>query len=441
MNLRIWPQGLIGRVTFVLMCAVVLEFVLSSIAFDRTDIYTTRVEQAHHLAEQLVVAERALTETPRSKRPLIAHNMSTDKAKVRWTEQPLLPKAATAGSLARLHNEMQEWEASLAGRDLRLGLRDGRTFLSGKRLVTTVQLTDGTWAAASSQSRTSPWAMLLAGVGSAAVLSAGVAIAAILLLRSMGTPLRALAHAADNVGQGAPVHVREEGAGDLRQVARAFNAMQTRINELLTSRTQALAAVSHDLRTPLSRLRLRAGLVSDPETRGALEADVDEMAAMLDSLLAYLGGRHETETPRLIDVAAMCMTLVDAATDAGAQATYEGPDHLPARIRSLAIKRALDNLIQNAIVYGGRAGVRLSRKGSLIVIGVDDDGPGIPEADIERVKEAFIRLDGARARNTSGLGLGLSIVQKTAVQEGGEFVLRNRAEGGLCAELHLPYHA
>jgi len=437
MGWRPWPQGLIGRVILVMMSAVLIEFTASSLVFERIDLNTTRSEQAHHLAEQLAVAARILGETPEARRPNVANELSSRTATVQWGEGSFRPPEEQDGWLSGLQSDMQRWEPSLASRDLRLDLLGGEEGPRG-RLMASIQMTDGSRVQISTRITTDPWDAFWAGLGSVAVLSAGVLLAAVLLVRSFGSPLRGLAAAAESVGKGAPVHVREEGAGDLRHVARAFNAMQTRITDLITARTHALAAVSHDLRTPLARLRLRAGLVSDDATREALERDVDEMSGMLDSLLAYLGGRRDSETPRLTDLAAMCMTIVDASVDAGAKATYQGPERLAAEVRVSSVKRALENLVQNALIYGQRADVTLLQTDKHIVLRVEDTGPGIPEEDHARVREAFERLDDARARNTGGLGLGLSIVDRVAEQEGGEFVLANRPTGGLRAELRLP---
>jgi signal transduction histidine kinase len=283
-----------------------------------------------------------------------------------------------------------------------------------------------------------PWAVLLGSVGSAFILGLGVIVAAALVLRNISRPLRALAEAADKVGQGGHVRIAETGAGDLKLVAKAFNAMQDRINGLLRTRTEALAAVGHDLRTPLARLRLRAGFVKDADAREALEADVDEMAAMLDSLLAYLGGQEDPEPPRRTDLAAIAMTVVDDAVDAERQATYAGLDHVPVLARPLSLKRAISNIVENALHYGDQAALTLSREGGTVVLAVEDDGPGIPEDELAHVLQPFHRLDSARARNTAGLGLGLTIVQQILQREGGSLVLKNRPQGGLRVELRLP---
>jgi signal transduction histidine kinase len=234
------------------------------------------------------------------------------------------------------------------------------------------------------------------------------------------------------------VRIAESGAGVLKLVAQAFNAMQDRIAGLLKTRTEALAAVGHDLRTPLARLRLRAGFVKDAEAREALEADVDEMTAMLDSLLAYLGGQEDPEPRRRTDLAAIAMTLVDDATDAERSAVYGGLDHLPVLARPICLKRAISNVVENALHYGGDAILSLAREGDTAVLAVEDSGPGISEDELASVLLPFHRLDSARARNTAGLGLGLTIVQQILRRENGSLVLKNRPQGGLRVELRLP---
>jgi signal transduction histidine kinase len=440
MQIHVWPKGLTGRVILVLVCALVVELLASSIVFERAESLTTRAEQGRHLAEQLIVAARVLEATPAANRQPVARGLSTGQAQVSWRRASARQDRSQSLKELQLASDMQGWEPALAGRAADVQLA-GADRLGGKvRLTASAGLSDGSRVVISSVAWANPWGLIWAGLGAAGVLSACVLIAAALLVRSLSSPLRALGRAAESVGEGAPVHVREEGARDLRNVARAFNAMQTRIGDLLTARTQALAAVSHDLRTPLARLRLRAGLVRDRPAREALERDVDEMAAMLESLLAYLGGQAEAEARRLTDLSAMCMTAVDAAVDAGQRAVFLGSDGVTAEVRTSAVRRALDNLVQNALNYGEGAEVSLLRDGEFVVLRVEDCGPGIPAAEVMRVREPFVRLDGARRRNTSGLGLGLSVAHSVAEAEGGELVLANRPEGGLRADLRVPAH-
>ena len=206
MRWRPWPQGLIGRVTLVMMCAVLIEFMASSVVFERMDLRTTRAEQAHHLAEQLGVARHILDDTPARARPSVARGLSSKTATVQWGEGSFRPPEAQDDWLDRLDRDMSRWEPSLAARDLRLDVLGAEHGVRA-RLIASVRLADGSRAQISTPIITNPWDAVWSGLGSVAVLSAGVLIAAVLLVRSFGGPLRSLAEAAESVGQGAPVHV------------------------------------------------------------------------------------------------------------------------------------------------------------------------------------------------------------------------------------------
>lgn len=434
---RLWPQRLVGQVTLVLMLAVLLEFAGSSILFERSDLYTTESHQAQHLAEQLVVTEGLLDDLAPAARPERARELSTGRIALSWSPTPVGPAEPDRPADRRLRKQLQTWEPSLKDRELRILRQSEKALLGQSRLEVALRMHDQSWLTLQTKVRAAPWAMVLGGVGSAFILAFGVLMASILVLRNISAPLRVLASAADRMGQGEQVRIGEEGAGDLKLVAKAFNAMQARITQLISARTQALAAVSHDLRTPLSRIRLRASFVGDDATREAMESDVDEMTAMLDSLLAYLGGEEDPEPRRLADLAAIAMTLVDAATDAGHAASYVGPERLLVEVRPLSMKRALSNVLQNAILYGGRGEISLSQDKGRIVLAVEDDGPGIAEADMVGVLEPFCRLDAARARNTAGFGLGLTIVDQILKREGATLAFHNRPQGGLRVEFVL----
>jgi len=435
--LRLWPQRLVGQVTLVLMLAVALEFIGSSLLFEQSRLYPDLENQTKRVAEQLVTAGGLLEDSRADERAARAAVMSTRTTQLSWS---VLPPLVDGGRDAEdtFRNAFLDAEPVLRGRDLRLRADIDHAAPRDTHLKVALKLRDGSWMALNTRIHVAPWAVLLSGVGSAFILGLGVVAAAALVLSNISRPLRALAEAADKVGKGGQVRIAESGAGDLKLVAKAFNAMQDRIAGLLNTRTEALAAVGHDLRTPLARLRLRAGFVTDVDAREALEADVDEMTSMLDSLLAYLGGQEDPEPRRRTDLAAVAMTLVDAAADAERPATYTGLDHLPVLARPLSLKRAISNIVENALHYGGQAKLTLTREGDIAVLAVEDTGPGIPEAEMIHVLQPFHRLDSARSRNTAGLGLGLTIVQQILHREDGILVLSNRPQGGLRVEIRLP---
>lgn len=430
---HIWPDGLMGRVMAVLLTAIVLEFLGSALLYQYFDTSASHEEGARNLAEQLVVADRVLDHAPVAQRPALAGQLSSDHVKIEWRATPVADQTFRKASLREIRKIMTEWEDDLADRDVRLNL-DRR---DDERVVGTVALRDGSYVHFSTHmySRLKSFTLSLFSIG---MLLFGVFAAAAIVIRALGSPLRNLANAADAAGHGQPVMLTERGPPDLRTLARAFNAMQLRVADLVATRTRSLAAMSHDLRTPLARLRLRAEQIEDDSVQAAIGKDIYEMERMLDSALAYLAGLSDAEQPQKIDLASLAMTLVDDSADLGREIEYFGPDSLHAVLCPLRTRRALSNLIDNALNYGERCYVRLSTSPAGIHLVVEDDGPGIPADQLAIVVEPFRRLDFARPRNTEGMGLGLSIVSDIMQREGGELRLSNRDPHGLCAELFFP---
>ncbi|MFG1245123.1 ATP-binding protein, partial [Xanthobacter sp. V7C-4] len=230
----------------------------------------------------------------------------------------------------------------------------------------------------------------------------------------------------------------ETGPKEVRELAHAFNGMQARIAELMERRTQALAAVSHDLRTPMTRLRFRMEDVDDPVLRAAMAADVAEMEQMVDATLSYLRGEASEEPVRPLDLVALVETLVDNARDRGLAADLAAPPRLVVAGRLVSLKRMVSNLLENAILYGGAAHVVLAEEGGEAVLMVRDKGPGIPDDQLSAVLEPFVRLEASRSRSTGGVGLGLPIARAVAQAHGGTLILENGAGGGLVVTVRLP---
>jgi signal transduction histidine kinase len=225
----------------------------------------------------------------------------------------------------------------------------------------------------------------------------------------------------------------------LRAATRTFNLMQERLRRFVSDRTLMVAAISHDLKTPLTRMRLRAELIADDAQQGKMLADIDEMTAMIDATLSFASDDAKREAPLLVDLGALVETVCENAFDSG-----QDIDMLPARetilvtCRPVAISRAIANLIDNAVKYGGCARVRLDRIADRAVVTIEDDGPGIPEDEHERVFAPFYRLENSRNRDTGGVGLGLAVARTAAREHGGDLTLGAAGSGGLLARLELP---
>jgi signal transduction histidine kinase len=236
----------------------------------------------------------------------------------------------------------------------------------------------------------------------------------------------------------------ETGPAELATAAAAFNTMAARIRRFVDDRTFLLTAIGHDLRTPITRLRLRAEFMEDDDQRARMLSDLDELETMVSATLAFGRDATSSEPAVPVDLAALVNTVLTEAGDArpdlpAAAVGYAGPDRFTITARPVALKRALTNLVTNALNYGGTAKVSLTPpQDGQVVLHVDDDGPGIPPEDLERVFLPFQRLEPSRNRETGGMGLGLPITRNIARAHGGDATLQNRARGGLRATLILP---
>jgi signal transduction histidine kinase len=264
-------------------------------------------------------------------------------------------------------------------------------------------------------------------------------IALYVVARSVTRPLSRLAVAADNLGRSIlQPKLAEEGARELRRAARAFNTMQDRLHRYLDSRTRVLAAMSHDLKTPLTRLRLQVETqIDDPALQSRFGKELDEMESMVRGALALFRGLNDDEAPEPVDVNLLLETIRGEFVEMGKDVTLEGRALGPITGKPQALKRCVTNLVANAIKFGSRARI-VVRDGGQLEISICDDGPGIPPEELERVFEPFYRLESSRNRDTGGTGLGLSIARDVAQTHGGSVALGNRPEGGLEARLTLP---
>lgn len=275
------------------------------------------------------------------------------------------------------------------------------------------------------------------------LLDIGVRLAALMAAAWVGArwlsqPLHHLAAAARDLGQN--IHrppLPEVGPSECREASRVFNQMQARICQQLQERDRFVAAVSHDLRTPLTRLRLRAECLGDDEQRRLFSRDIAEMDAMIAATLDHLGGGANAEPWVLVDVQALIESLADDQQACGHAVLLQG-QAAPLRVQANALRRCLDNLVGNAIRYGGSAQIKLHDTASALTIEVQDHGPGLPEAELERVLAPFYRVEASRNRHSGGVGLGLAIANDIVQRHQGTLQLCNAEGGGLLARVELP---
>jgi signal transduction histidine kinase len=274
---------------------------------------------------------------------------------------------------------------------------------------------------------------------SLAVLLAAVIFVSLIAVRWATRPLNVLADAAEELGKNINrPPLRESGPLEVSRAARAFNRMQELLIRYIQDRTRIFAAMSHDLKTPITRLRLRAELLDDSHLREQFTRDLGEMEALVKTTLDFMRGTNEEEPAQPVDMEAMLESLQQNLQETGATIVIEGRPLKPYWGKPQALKRCLANLLENAIKYGKSARILVSDNDEQIEIRIEDEGPGIPEAELQRVFEPFYRVEESRSRDTGGTGLGLSIARSVVEAHGGTLSLTNRAEGGLVAFLSLP---
>ena len=271
------------------------------------------------------------------------------------------------------------------------------------------------------------------------VLLVSVIALSLIAVRWVTRPLSTLATAAEKLGEDINrPPLPEAGPAEVRRAAKAFNTMQQRLSRFIADRTRILAAMSHDLKTPLTRLKLRSEMLEDGALQAKFAKDVEEMESMIAQTLDFMRDARTDEPVAPVDLMALLESLQTDYADTGRTVRIEGRTGRPFAGRHQALRRCLANLLDNAIRYGGRASVQVEDGAAQLVLRVLDEGPGIPPEDLERAFEPFFRGEASRSRETGGTGLGLGIARNIARAHGGELTLHNRAGGGLEARLALP---
>lgn len=444
---RFFPKSLGGQLAALLIAALLFAHLVSLAVFSGERSRAVEAAVRFGVVERIAALVEVIDDASPELGERLAGALSTRRTRLSIDGQSSLPPdgmtAAELNFAAQLADEL-----SLGDRRPRVrftesepqeperGQRRRRAFTQA---AISIPLSDGRWLNAASSFRTPrvdwSWPWLVSLAASAVATLAVVALAVGRITR----PMRALALAAEQIGRGeAAGPVPPRGPAEIRATVEAFNAMQERLSRFVRDRTRTVAAISHDLRTPITSLRLRAEFIEDEELKRDVIRTLDEMQAMADATLAFAREEGSGEETRSVDLAALLEGVAEDHAALGHDVVYSGPERLAWRCRPLSLKRAIGNLVENAVRYAGSARVTLSQAGAEALIAVEDGGPGIPEARLDDVFEPFVRLETSRSRETGGVGLGLSIARSIIRAHGGELTLANRREGGLRATATLP---
>jgi signal transduction histidine kinase len=451
-ELRIWPRSLAARTAAVLLLglAIVQAAGLTIHALDRMELL--RLAQAQEIAARVMSVYRNVVNVSADQRATVLGDMRhLPGVAIELSDQPpisdLPPTPPGEQRLLRVNMNLTPMPGHLRPRDVQM--------LGGPfwhRLVVSLRLPEGGWLNLTVKVEPPrPWhspTFLAAFL----LMTATAALLTLWAVRRLTAPVRTLARAAEALGRdvNAPP-LPEDGPLEVAIAAVAFNTMAARIRRFVRDRTELLTAIGHDLRTPITRLKLRAEFMEDDEQRRKMLLDLDELESMVAATLAFGRDATSTEPVSALDLVELLRTILDEAADAwpdtAEKLRYEGPAHLTVRARTLALKRALANLVANAVNYGGSALARLTLPGDgpahgtshgTLTIEIEDDGPGIPPQELDRAFEPFHRGEPSRNRETGGVGLGLPIARNILRAHGGDVTLANRPAGGLRATVTLP---
>ena len=458
------PNTLFGRLVVVLLAGLLVAQLLGAyiLLHDRaTRIYET---SGWYIAQRFTSIVELLDTLPEAQRQLVLDSLNTSTLRISIESRPRLSKSSDDTYATQLLSVVTR---QLGQRPVNVAILDWENtaplFMSGMpgmagmhmmhstpehQLMMTAgpaafqieaQLSNGNWASMVQQVPQDHF--LLPGKlhTALAILLLSVVFLSLWAVRRVTRPLVVLGEAAEALGRdiSRPPLIDNKGPKEVQRAAQAFNTMQTRITHYIQDRERFLAAVSHDLKTPITRLRLRAELLDDETLRNNIQHDLDDMETMTVATLNYIRGEQQREERKPVDVMALLESLQDDRQAMGHNVNVSGSAK-PYLAQPMALRRCVENIIDNAIKYGKAANVMIEDTEQQLVIRICDDGPGIPEQQLDEVFKPFHRLEESRNRETGGVGLGLSIARTIARSHGGEITLRNHPDGGLEVTLRLP---
>ncbi|WP_433897797.1 ATP-binding protein [Pseudomonas sp. PSE1(2024)] len=429
------------RIALTIVAAMLASLLLNALFVQVAGIWARPPIERTGLLEQIAATTRVIEAAPANLRPQLASAASSPMLEVLWN--PRRVDFGLPGEGEQVETGKVPALRQLLGDDRQIDVFNPDDWPAGSpraHYMALVRLADNSWLSFTPPERS--WGLSL-NVRIAVIVALGLVatlLVAWLATRQLAQPLQRFAHAARRFGgdlKAPPIHL--EGPHEIRQAIVAFNTMQAQIQHFIGERTHMLAAISHDLRAPLTRMRLRSEFMEDLDHQGKLIRDIEEMQSMINAALAFFREDTHLEQSTAFDLSELLQTIVDDYRDQHLDIGFIGPAHVVYDGRPLGIKRVIVNLLDNAVKYGQRPSVVLSCDDASIRIEVIDEGPGIPEDALERVFDPFFRLETSRNRDTGGVGLGLSAARGIIREQGGELSLRNRRSGGLRARVELPH--
>jgi signal transduction histidine kinase len=442
------PRSLVGRLGLVLVVTLAGAQAMAVAIFMSETSRVGRANARTREVDRTATLVRVINAAPASSRNDIIQAFGSPLHRYWTSDTPVVANAALGEQEQQIARRLRRLTQNRV-RDPRIALVERSSdpdddlapdlHARPQALDISVQLVDGSWLNAVAPLRlpTLPeanvqWLYLLA------ISIAAVVVVVIIAVRWITRPLTALAEAADRVGRGELVEpLTVTGPYEIMRTVNAFNVMQQRLSRFVSDRLTMLAAISHDLRTPMTAARLRAEMIDDTEVKDAIVRSLTQMQYITETTLSFARDETASEEPRTIDLASLVEAVADDLAATGQNITIAGRDHVPYRCRPALLRRALTNLISNAVKYGKRARITLHLTAEHARIMIDDEGPGLPADQLERVFEPFVRSDQSRSSATGGIGLGLSIARTIIRAHGGEVALKN-LPGGLRAEVVLP---
>lgn len=435
------PDSLRERTLLVLLLGLMLSHA-ASMAIHYTDRgHALEVFGGEQMADRIATIASLLEQSTPKERNRVATTLSSETLGIGWEENEPAASTSTGDWRAEMMETLiRDRLSRSASPDLRILYGPAGANQTGSEVLhVSVRLSDQSWVSFQTPLSIPQrfWSLRL--VLSMSLMGVAAIALSIWAVRALSLPIATFARAAERLGMDVKASpVPEDGPVEVRSAARVFNEMQQRIRRFIDDRLQMVAAISHDLRTPITRLRLRAEFIAEPEQRQKMLKDLTEMEAMISATLDFAREDAGEEPRETVDLASLVQTICDDFSDLGYDITFPRHERVRYSCQPGAMRRALSNVMENAVKYGDRVRVAIAETASQITIQVEDDGPGIAPDEQEKVFAPFYRIEKSRSRETGGVGLGLTVARTIVRAHGGEVWLKRADSGGLRVELAFP---